>query len=129
MAEINATIHNDSAIISDDYLERVGLVQIIPPSLDVRIIAQSSRFTLQSFPKEGESFVPLEVRFAESGKDCHSQIARFSSILIPRDRKPSLKQELKDYGVNELTVFPELQSVGHYLSKHLTGHYRGWIDT
>ena len=123
LAKTNAKIHNDAAEIPDDYLEKVELVQIIPPSLDVRIVAQSSRFTLQSFPKDGEPFIPLEERFPEGPKDNANQRAFFTSIRIPRDAKPSLKQELNDVGVNELTVFPELQSVGRYLSQHLTGHF------
>lgn len=129
LVETRATIHNEISSISDDYLDKVELVQIIPPNLDVRIIAQSSRFTLQSFPKDGESFIPLEERFPEAGKNDTNQRAHFSVILIPNDAKPSLKQELNDYGVNELSVFPELQSVGRYLSQHLTGHYRGWTDS
>lgn len=129
LAEINAAIHNDASAISDEFLDKVGVVKIIPPSLDVRITAQSSRFTLQTFPKDGGLFLPLEVRFPEAKRDKQNSRAYFSSIIIPQDAKPSLKQELNDYGVNELTVFPELQSVGRYLSQHLTGQYRGWTDS
>lgn len=123
------TIHNNAASILDDYLEKVELVQIIPPSLDVRILAQSSRFTLQPFPKGEEPFVSLEERFPEGLRANARQRAFFTSILIPQDAKPSLRQELNDVGVKELTVFPELQSVGRYLSLHLTGHYEGWTDS
>lgn len=124
-----AKIHNDTASIQDEYLEKVGLVEIIPPSLDVRIVAQSSRFTLQPFPKAGEPFIPLEERFSEFPVETKNRHARFTSIIIPKDAKPSLKQDLNNIGVNDLTVFPELQSVGRYLSQHLTGHYKGWTDS
>lgn len=129
VAKTRATIHNDAASITNYYLEGVELVQIIPPSLDVRILAQSSRFTLQPFPKHEEPFIPLEERFPEGPEATANQAAFFTSILVPQDAKPSLRQELNDVGVNELTVFPELQSVGRYLSQHLTGHYKGWTDS
>lgn len=128
-AQTGATIHNDRVLITDDYLESMELVQIIPPTLDVRIMAQSSRFTIQPFPKNGEPFVPLEERFPKSRKDDVRQRAFLNYIIIPENAKRHLKQELNDFGINELTVFPELQSVGRYLSQHLNGHYDGWIDS
>lgn len=127
--ETAATIHNDMASISDSYLDKAKLVQIIPPNLDVRIAAQSSRFTIQSFPRPGESFQPLEERFPEYCDSKYKTEAQLTGIIIPSSAKPSLKQDLNDYGVNELTIFPELQSVGRYLSQHLGGDYRGWTDS
>lgn len=68
-----------------------------PPSLNERIIAQESRFTLHPLPE----YEPL-----------HYTVHR---LLIPSELKIHLIKTLNKLGINHSTLFPDLEGISRHL--------------
>ena len=65
--------------------------------IDERIVAQSGRFTLHSCEQAIESL------------DDKDQYLR--KFLIPAGSKPTIRQRLKDLGIQRWSIFPDLQAL------------------
>jgi hypothetical protein len=70
-----------------------------------RIAAQRSRFLI--FGKDPDFLVTVGV-----GKD-----SRLDSFVIEKEKIPAIRQELRDAGVTESVVFPDLDGLGRELKQ------------
>jgi len=75
------------------------------PHLTRRIAAQRSRFLI--FGKDPDFLVTVGV-----GKD-----SRLDSFVIEKEKIPAIRQELRDAGVTESVVFPDLDGLGRELKQ------------
>jgi hypothetical protein len=83
-------------------------VPIYPPLVVRRMVSQSSVFTIHPKPRPGNSILDL-LRQEE-------YLVRY---VIPADRKAQLLRDLMALGVNELTMFPDLDGLSAYLRQEL----------
>jgi hypothetical protein len=81
-------------------------VAVYPNHFDRRIAAQRSGFTVHGLRREG-----FEELFAKS------KSARLAKILIPSHAAENIRDELEDYGIDEVTIYPDLQGLGTAVSK------------
>jgi len=72
--------------------------------IDERVVAQSGRFTLHSCEQAIESLA-----------DKDQYLRRF---LIPASSKPTIRQWLKDLGIQKWNLFPDLQALATGLEDH-----------
>lgn len=79
-------------------LQRTYVFQ--PFHIDRRIVAQSAWFSVHWYSKKAGRFVPLNAnaRYAES----------LTKLVIPRGRFDPLRRELRQLGVTQATMFPDL---------------------
>jgi hypothetical protein len=82
-----------------------------PKVIADRIHAQSGIFTVHALSEDTKQFIPLEVSSTFTEK--------LFKILIPASKFESLRQELHECGVNDATMFPDLDGI----CKHLTWRY------
>lgn len=122
-----ASIMKSMKSYSDDEerLEKYRPIVFVPAFIDQRMSAQSSRFLLW-----GKNEMSLEDIIEESNKmtllpdGIKYSIAgdqRFlAKIIISGDSKHHIIRELDLLGVNEKTMFPGLDGIGHYLGRYYT---------
>jgi type I restriction enzyme M protein len=67
-----------------------------PVHVTNRIVAQAGLFTISSLDRETD----------------HS----ISKIVVPKELKPDIKRHLNEYGINEFSLFPDLDSISIYVS-------------
>lgn len=79
----------------------------IPRSIASRIINQSGRFTYHSDPSK-----PIE--FDEIGDPFDGQ--QLKKILIPKEIKEEIIDELNIYNINEIGVFPDLDGLSRHFN-------------
>jgi hypothetical protein len=72
--------------------------------IDERVVAQSGRFTLHSCEQAIESLA-----------DKDQYLRKF---LIPASSKPTIRQRLKDLGIQKWNLFPDLQALAAGLEDH-----------
>jgi len=72
--------------------------------IDERVVAQSGRFTLHSCEQAIESL---------ADKDQYLR-----RVLIPGSSKPTIRQRLKDLGIQKWNLFPDLQALAAGLEDH-----------
>ena len=85
---------------------------VFQPRLNnARIVAQHGWFTLHAFSRHSNKFVPLEKH-----REIKSSICEY---VIPQDHRSHLLQQLDRLGVNQRTLFPDLEGLCRYLNwKH-----------
>lgn len=98
----------------DTDIERVCL--ILPSTPTQRIANQFGHFTIHNKPD------------LELNESTLHEIEYLEKIIIPKEKKDEVAFLLNQYGVNFLTIFPDLEG----LSKHLcwfAQNYKYWDDT
>jgi hypothetical protein len=90
--------------------ERLDVFEILaaylPDHINERVIAQESCFTFFPFPTEKE---PIPEIGAPGTYQKH--IKRLIKYRIPRNKKESIRLELKKLGITHLSVFPGLDGL------------------
>ena len=81
------------------------VVCLKPKSNNSRIIRQSGAFLLFGMDKKKENMTQLAVKPIE--------------MEVPRDKKQKVREDLKDLGINEAFLFPEIDKVSEYLINNL----------
>lgn len=104
-------------------LEKTLPVLFVPAYIDQRMSAQSSRFLLWGRKEE-----PLEDMITDENKmtllpdgmrlDTANDQRFLTNIIVAASSKHSILQELDLLDVNEKTVFPGLDGIGHYLERY-----------
>jgi hypothetical protein len=82
-------------------------IAVLPPHIDVRIVAQKSVFTIHGLEKDGFKIV--------AHRHPDPQIAK---ILITRDTD-EITKDLETLGITETTLFPDLEG----LSREIQAEY------
>jgi hypothetical protein len=81
-------------------------VAVYPNHFDRRIAAQRSGFTIHGLQREG-----IEQLFRNSKYD------RLAKIIVPSYAAAGILDELDDYGIDEVTIYPDLQGLGTAVTK------------
>lgn len=89
----------------DKELKNVDFLSIEPPTLDQRIIAQHSVFTLSEFERDEEYFQCL------TEKKLPGQSFAVK-LRIPAAHKPTLHGQLRQYGITPEVLFPGIGGLG-----------------
>jgi len=84
---------------------------IEPPHIDRRIAAQGSKFLM--FGKERDMLDSPAINNKRKEKGKHAIVDR---IIIPRNKAESILSELNTLGVNQRSLFPDLEGLGQYIS-------------
>lgn len=92
-------------------VEKIWAIAIEPPSIDSRLANQMARFLLFGKKKE---LVGLANRSDRERKD--KKPSRLAKIVIAFEAFEDIRGELDDLGINERTLFPDLQGLGTHLS-------------
>jgi len=93
----------------DENLDKMkDTVMVYFPSVTTpRMIAQRGCFTVHKPPEGQEQYRPLEKRTIGPTFDIHTLV----KFLVPGEKKRDLKLELDKYGIDPLTVFPDLDGL------------------
>lgn len=91
----------------------ISETRLVQPRLsNDRIVAQNGWFTSHSFSEQAGRFVPLEEEFANS--------TNLTEFVIPADYIKWMLIDLDRCGVNQSTLFPDLEGLCRYLNwKHV----------
>ena len=84
---------------------------IEPSNIDRRIAAQGSKFLI--FGKEKNMLDSPAINRNRKDKGKHAIVDR---IVIPRNRVESMLSELNTLGVNQRSLFPDLEGLGQFIS-------------
>lgn len=94
-----------------------------PPHTSARIPAQQGCFTVHNLPRGMGAFTPLDSLGAEDKK-----FRELTGIKIPFSSKISLRYELDNIGINEYTLFPDLDGLSADLRwRYVESEYR-WLN-
>ena len=74
-----------------------------PSHLNNRIIAQESMFLVYPLTSEHMSIEPLSLLSTRDD-------GRIEKFIVPASRKPLIRQQLDDFGINVLSMFPSMNS-------------------
>lgn len=108
-------LNADTFLIDDVYSQdpfAATKTRIFQPRLNnPRITAQHGWFSLHIYAKQSSAFIPI---------DRNREIAKhLTEIVIPADKRQDLLAVLDRYGVNQRTLFPDLEGLCNYLNwKH-----------
>jgi len=97
--------------LAENVTEKKWPIAIEPPHIDRRIAAQGSKFLMFGRAKNMLDSPAINKARKEKGK--HAIVDR---IIIPRDRVESMLSELNTLGVNQRSLFPDLEGLGQYIS-------------
>jgi FRG domain len=84
---------------------------IEPPHIDRRIAAQGSKFLI--FGKEKNMLDSPALNRKRKNKGKHAIVDR---IIVPRSNAETILSELNNLGVNQRSLFPDLEGLGGYIS-------------
>ena len=87
------------------------LVPILPDMIDVRVITQEARFTLFPHAPDHQPFNPLENTSKHRGA-----YDLMLKMIIPQDKKSSIRAQLNLLGVSSRTLYPDLPGLCEYVS-------------
>jgi len=88
---------------------------VAPPSLDVRVSAQQSMFTVHCNPVEDlHTFIHNKTIGIPEKRSLLLKAWR-----IPKDKRKGLKESLRLLGINHTTVFPDLDGLGRHFTELL----------
>ncbi len=102
---LNDVVAIDTEQCPDPFHIPQELYIVRPYHISPRIAAQSAWFTISSHPR-----VPLELTGTY-----HAGSGEYSQIVVPKDAKLRILDELNRYGINPATLFPGLDGVGRKL--------------
>ena len=86
-------------------------VAIEPSHIDRRIAAQGSKFVL--FGTEEDMVESPTINRPKGGGGKHSILDR---IIIPKEAAGELREALNQIGINERTMFPDLEGLGKHIA-------------
>jgi hypothetical protein len=89
-----------------------------PPHISRNIAAQSAWFTVHKYIREKAKFIPLEAN-ANFGP-------KLRKYRIPRDALPTLQAQLKLLGINQFSLFPDLDHLAKHLEEDLVARILGY---
>ena len=81
--------------------------KFVPEHIDKRIVAQAAVFTVHPDPTDKNPFTQREL----------------DKIIIPRNKRKNWKKRLFELGVNEASVFPDLDHTAMQIEWELTKIY------
>lgn len=90
-----------------NYRDVTEVKQYIPRSIVTRILNQSGRFTYHPNPSK-------EIEFGELSHPFVGQ--KLKKILIPKEAKEHILDELNIYNINELSLFPDLDGLSRHFN-------------
>ncbi|HHX8454254.1 TPA: FRG domain-containing protein [Vibrio diabolicus] len=86
-----------------------GVMGYHPKAINSRLVSQQGLFTVHCPAHEP---LPITQSLFELNE---TNVKRF---VIPSDKKASIRQMLDNYGVNEATLFPDLDGLARYVNRH-----------
>lgn len=81
---------------------------IYPDLSNERIIAQHGCFTAHAYSKKSQCWVPLE-----KNKTAKAVLTEYR---VPANKREEIQKELDRCGINQPTLFPDLEGLGRYLN-------------
>jgi len=97
--------------LGEDESRKKWPMSIEPPHIDRRIAAQGSKFL--KFGKEKDMLKSPSINKKQGGKGKHAIVDR---IIVPRIKAEPILSELNSLGVNQRSLFPDLEGLGGYIS-------------
>jgi hypothetical protein len=94
----------------DDFDKNNYLIPVFPDIIDPRIAAQEGCFTLFPFAPDHELFRPLEDTSNYDGS-----YYMMLKIIIPRDKKRTIRYDLDRLGINSRILFPDLSGLSDFI--------------
>ena len=90
------------------------VIELTPPAIDARILAQKSVFTFHPYGPPDQPFVPLDERDEIGGQIAISEDRErgFTKIVIPSRLTGYLRSTLHGMGYDRAHLFPGLDGVG-----------------
>ncbi|WP_439684235.1 FRG domain-containing protein [Cupriavidus oxalaticus] len=110
----------DDVMLDDPYagdpFDPLGTKAFQPRLLNPRIIAQHGWFTLHRFSRTSKRFVALEH---------HADMQnRLYEMVVPGDQRSNILATLDECGINESTLFPDLEGLCKYIGRKFNeGHF------
>lgn len=101
--------HHAKSSLTKEQLERYeGVLCYQPKAINRRLISQKGLFTIHCPPN-----APFPV-FRSVFSHENTMVKRY---IIPADLKADIRKMLDNYGVNEATLFPELDGLARYVNR------------
>jgi len=97
--------------LEEGWSRRKWPMAIEPPHIDRRIAAQGSKFLM--FGKEKNMLDSPAINRRKKSKGKHAIVDR---IIVPRNRAGTILSELNSLGVNQRSLFPDLEGLGKHIS-------------
>ena len=96
---------------SENQTAKVWPMAIEPPHIDRRIAAQGSKFLMFGKEKDMLNSPAVNNRVKKKGK--HAIVDR---IIIPRTKAEPILSELNTLGINQGSLFPDMEGLGGHIS-------------
>jgi len=96
---------------NENQTEKEWPIAIEPSHIDRRIAAQGSKFMLFGTKKNMTTSPAINRKKGTSGKH-----AVLDKIVVPAKISKSLKEELHLIGINERSLFPDLEGLGKHIA-------------
>jgi len=90
-----------------------------PPHISRNISAQSAWFTAHKYIQERNKFIPLE-----KNKNFAGKIVKY---IISKKAVPNIRAELKYLGINQFSLFPDLDHLAKHLEEDLSARILGYL--
>jgi hypothetical protein len=97
--------------LDENPTEKKWPMAIEPPHIDRRIAAQGSKFLM--FGNEKDMLDSPAINRKRKNKGKHAIVDR---IIIPRTKAATILSELNTLGINQRSLFPDLEGLGEYIS-------------
>ena len=95
----------------EDQTRKKSPIAIEPPHIDRRIAAQGSKFVIFG-TRENMTDSPT-INRPRGGDGKHSILDK---IVVPKNSAENLREELNQIGINEGTMFPDLDGLGKHIA-------------
>lgn len=94
--------------IDSDDIDRIPhLISFYPKHLNTRVAAQSGCFMAFPYPNKMTPMASLSDPKSYVSVEVYSG----DTIIIPKDKKPKLRKQLSEFGINHQTMFPGLDGI------------------
>ena len=90
-----------------------------PPHISRNISAQYAWFTAHKYIQERNKFIPLE-----KNKNFAGKIVKY---IISEKAVPNIRAELKYLGINQFSLFPDLDHLAKHLEEDLSARILGYL--
>ncbi|SGZ16506.1 FRG domain-containing protein [Moritella viscosa] len=91
----------------DEIKQHEGIISYLPKAFTPRVINQQGLFTIHCPSNKSITIEPS--RYSTTEKNIRR-------IIIPSEQKSNIKEMLDCYGINESTVFPDLDGLSAYIN-------------
>ncbi|MFA0630156.1 hypothetical protein AB4589_20605 [Vibrio sp. 10N.222.49.A3] len=85
-----------------------GVICYQPKAINQRLISQKGLFTVHS---------PPTIPFPVSSSAFHNDTTMIKRYIIPSELKKEVRDMLDNYGVNEASLFPDLDGLAKYVNR------------